>query len=310
MQTRKRIWASAAAVGMAVMLAACGGKKEDAASSVHDYTYVSFGGNEYSGTYTGDWENGQPNGEGSFSGKSGENEISLVGTWADGQPNGQCRRVLKTETFTQTYSGDYFYGEWKGNGNLKVEYPDGTISATYDGEFRDGKWNGSGEETHYYIAEEAAEQGYDRRVYKGQFSDGAWNGEGELTFYSTAEVAEQQGYDRRVFKGQFSDDVLAGETTAIFYYTSEFAEANGGINCEILTGQYSDNGFVEPYRYAFYNGNKVLEEGRVRDGKYISDEEKAFNDSVYDGLREIAGDGILGDLYDIFGPEIYDRDAE
>ena len=176
MQTRKRIWVSAAVVGMAVMLATCGGKKEDATSSVHDYTYVSLSGNEYSGTYTGDWENGQP--------------------------NGQCRCILKTETFTQTYSGDYFYGEWKGNGNLKVEYPDGTISTTYDGEFRDGKWNGSGEETYYYIAEEAAEQGYDRRVYKGQFSD----------------------------------DVLAGETTAIFYYTSEFAEADGGITGLFVAG--------------------------------------------------------------------------
>lgn len=150
MQTRKRIWVSAAVVGMAVMLATCGGKKEDATSSVHDYTYVSLSGNEYSGTYTGDWENGQP--------------------------NGQCRCILKTETFTQTYSGDYFYGEWKGNGNLKVEYPDGTISTTYDGEFRDGKWNGSGEETYYYIAEEAAEQGYDRRVYKGSSLMMCWQG--------------------------------------------------------------------------------------------------------------------------------------
>ena len=53
-----------------------------------------------------------------------------------------------------------------------------------------------------------------------------------------------------------------------------------------------------------------MEEGRVRDGKYISDTEKALNDELYDGLRGLAGDGLLGDLFDIFAPSIYDRNAE
>ncbi len=304
----KRILASAAALAMAALLSACG--RDADTSSAHDYTYTTLSGAEYSGTYTGGWEGGQPNGEGSFSGKGEKGEISLVGTWADGQPNGQCRRILKTETYTQTYSGDYFYGEWKGNGNLKVEDTNGDLSITYDGEFQDDMFNGNGEATYYYTAEEAVEQGDDRRGYKGMFSNGTKNGEGELTIYQTAEYAEQYGYDRRVFKGQFSDDDLTGDVTAIVYYTPKFAEENGGFNCKILTGQYSDNGFVEPYRYTLYNGNKVLEEGRVTGGKYVSDAEKALNDSIYDGLRAIAGDGILGDLYDIFAPEIYDRNAE
>ena len=53
----------------------------------------------------------------------------------------------------------------------------------------------------------------------------------------------------------------------------------------------------------------VLDEGRVRDGNFISDGEKAFTDEVYDILGELAGDGILGFLYDTIAPSAYDRDA-
>lgn len=308
MKTRKRILASAAAMAMAALLSACG-SKDEAASSVHDYTYTTLAGNGYSGTYTGDWEDGQPNGEGSFSGEGEKGEISLVGPWVNGQPNGQCRQILKSDAYVKTYSGDFFYGEAKGTGDYKAEDLKGNLVFTYYGEFRDGKYNGNGKATYYYTAEKAAEQGFDRRVYDGQFANGSWNGEGELTIYYTAEHAAQHGYDRKVYKGQFSDSVLAGDVKMVYYYTSDFAEENG-VDCKILTGQYKDGSLTEPYRYALYNGSKVLEEGRVTGGKYVSDAEKALNDSIYDGLRSLAGDGILGDLYDIFAPEIYDRNAE
>lgn len=303
----KRILASAAALSMAALLSACG--RDADASSAHSYTYTTLAGNEYSGTYTGGWEGGQPNGEGSFSGKGEKGEIPLVGTWADGKPNGQCRQITKSDTYIKTYSGDFFYGELKGNGDFKTEDLNGNLVFTYSGEFRDSNYNGTGEWTKYYTAEEAAEQGYDRRVYTGQFADGTWNGEGKLTIYYTAEATARHGCGHQTLEAVYSDGKAGGDARVTYYYTKEYAEANG-FNCEILTGQYGDNGLVEPYRYTLYNGNKVLEEGRVTGGKYVSDAEKALNDTIYDGLRAIAGDGILGDLYDIFAPEIYDRNAE
>lgn len=305
MKTCKRIMVSATAFAMAALLSACGSDRE-AAASVHDYTYTTFAGNKYSGTYTGGWEGGQPNGEGSFSGKGEKGEVSLVGTWVGGQPNGQCRQIAKNDTYIKTYSGDFFYGEVKGEGDFKIEDLDGNLVSTYSGGFREGKYDGSGEITYYYTD---AESGYGRKVYKGQFADGAWNGKGELAFYNTPEYAAQCGCDRRVFKGQFSDNVLGGEAEMALYFTQEHADAYG-FDCEIWTGQYKDDRFAEPCRYALYKDGKVLEEGRIRDGDHVSDTEKAFKDGVYDLLRGVAGDGIVGDLYDIFAPEFYDRNGE
>lgn len=307
MKTRKRIkrvLTLAAALAMAALLSACG--KGADASPVHDYTYTTPAGNEFSGTYTGGWEGGQPNGEGSFSSKGEKGEISLDGTWANGQPNGQCRYIFKDDTYIGTFSGDFFYGEMKGNIDYKIEDLEGNLMITYSGEFRDGDCNGNGEKTDYYNAE----SGIDRVKYKGTFSDGNLDGEGEMTVYYTAGGAGQYGVNSWVYKGQFSDGNLAGEGTMIYYFTSEYAEAHGGVDCEILTGQYRDGGFVEPYRYAFWKGNEVLEEGRVRNGEYVSNTEKAFKDSIYDGLRDMAGDGITGYLFDILAPEFYDRNAE
>ena len=310
MKAYKKAFLTAAALAMATALSACGRDGADGASSAaHDYTYVSLNGNEYAGTYTGSWAGGQPDGEGSFSGEGVNGSLSIVGNWSGGQPNGECRNILKTDAYVKTYSGNFFYGEAKGSGNYKTEDLEGNLVLTYDGEFRDGKYDGNGEWSRYYTAGEAAEKGFDRIVYKGQFSDGARNGEGELTVYYTPEYAAQHRYDHRVYKGQFVDGALVGDTEIAHYYTSEYAEANG-IDRETLTGQYKDGWLVEPYRYTFYNGSKVVEEGRFRDGKYVSDGEKALNDSIYDLGRELAGDGILGDLYDILAPAVYDRDAE
>ncbi len=283
-------------------ISACGGP------SAHDFTYVMPDGNVYTGMYTGGWEGGQPNGEGEFSGKGERGTVSLVGNWSNGQPNGQCRYILKTDKYTGTYNGDYFYGERQGNGSVKFEDLDGNLIRTYTGEFQDSQYSGSGEMTYYYTDEKAAENGYDRRVYKGQFANDDWSGAGELTIYYTAEYAASYGVERVVYSGQYSDG-WTGELERAYYFTSEYADKYQ-LDTEIHTGQYMDGTFVEPYRYAFYLNGKAVEEGRIRDGEYVSDAEKAVNDGIYDGLRSLAGDGILGDLYDIFAPSVYDRNAD
>ena len=265
--------------------------------SAHDFTYVTPSGTEYTGTYTGDWSNGQPNGDGEFSGKGEDGSISLVGTWSNGKPNGQCRRILTTDTYTQTYSGDYFYGELRGNGSWKIEDSNGNLTKTYTGEFRDDQRNGSGEITYYYTDEEAAENGYDRRVYKGQFANDAWSGAGELTIYYTAEYAASSGIERLVYTGQYSDG-WTGEVEQVIYCTSAYAD------------EHDFDTLVEPYRYACYQNGKVVEEGRVRDGKHISDAAKAGDDALYDAARSLFGDGFWGDIFDLVMPAFYDRNAE
>lgn len=274
----------------------------------HDYTYVTLGGAQYTGTYSGGWESGQPNGEGEFSGEGANGSISLAGSWSNGKPHGQCRRILKTDTYTQTYNGDYFYGERRGNGGERVEDLDGNLIKTYTGEFQDDQACGNGEMTYYFTEEASAKNGYDRLVCKGQFANDTGNGMVEWTAYYTAEFAASCGLERIVYIGQYSND-WTGEIQRELYFTSEYADREK-YDTEVHTGQYKDGGLVEPYRYALCRNGKVVEEGRIKDGKYISDTEKALKDSVYDVGRDLAGDGLLGDLYDIFGPMIYDRNAD
>ena len=67
----------------AALLSACG-SDGDETSSGHGCLYTAFGGNKYSGKYTGGWKDGRFNGEGSFSGRGEKGGISLAGTWAGG----------------------------------------------------------------------------------------------------------------------------------------------------------------------------------------------------------------------------------
>ena len=281
----KKFSAIIAAAAMAATMAACNGDSgearqangtaAEAESAVHDYTYVTTSGDAYSGTYTGGWENGQPNGEGTFEGEGETGKETVMGSWLNGQPHGQCKAVRQTDTGVSTWNGEFFYGELQGNGSWKSEDLNGNLISSYSGEWKNNKLNGIGERNYYYNDKEAAEYGFTRRVYKGGFSDSKWNGEGELTIYNTTEYAEQVNADYFVY-----------------------------------TGQVKDGNFVEPYRYASYKNNQIVEEGRVKDGRRVSDTEKALKDFAYDVADDALGDGIWGSLFDAIAPEFYDRNAE
>lgn len=327
----KRLFTLAAVLIMTVTLAACSGDSAGGAaspvngnaspaggatpsvsettSSVHDYTYVALSGNEYAGTYTGGWENDRPNGEGEFSGRGENAEVSLVGAWSNGQPNGQCRQIVKTDTMIKTYTGDFFYGEIRGSGTFKIEDLSGNLLYTYSGEFQEGKNHGSGEVKYYYTAEEAAESGIDSRIYKGQFSNGTWNGEGELTVYYTEERAVESGLEGAFYQGTFSNGKMNGEMELLLYTTEEGA-AKYGYDYEYQSGEYKDGNLIGSKRYALVKGDKVIESGTIRDGRYVSDTEKAIKDGIYDGLQEAAGDGFWGLMFDLVAPEFYDRYAD
>lgn len=294
----KKLLVFAVILTMAAALAACG-------DSEHSFTYLASDGSVYAGKYSGDWKKGGPNGEGSFS--SDDGSFNLIGNWTNGQPNGQCRETLINDGKVITYNGNYFYGVWQGSGEYTVKSDDAVI--TRRGEYFNGKLNGEGEETCSYSAEYAAD--YGGRIsekYTGSFTDNIKNGIGEYTVNYTEEAAAEKGFSRRVYYGAYADDTWNGEAQLTIYYTDEKA-SEYGYDRTVYTGQCEDGSFVEPYRYARCKGNDVLTEGRVRDGKYISDGEKAIKDTIYDFVDEATGDGIIGDLFDIFGPAFYDRNA-
>lgn len=206
----------------------------EAYKEIDNYEYVTPDGDKVLGTYTGDWENNQPNGKGIY--KSSDGIIYIDGNWENGQPNGQCKRIFKSDMGVLTYDGDFVFGVRQGNGDYRAEDSSGNPILTYSGEWKDDKFNGNGLLIEYYTDEEAAEFGINRTLYKGELSDDNMNGEGEMTFFYTDEKAKEVGADYMVCKGQMKD-----------------------------------NTFVEPYIYVVYKDSQIIEEGVVKNGEYISD---------------------------------------
>ncbi len=274
----KRFLAIIAAAAIAASMTACGGGESqqvngtaaDAESASHSITIDGV-----PGTYTGGWSGDLPNGEGSFVSTDGTQ--SAAGNWLNGQLNGKCRVIAKTDDFIITYNGDYFFGVIQGTGDLKMEDLNGNIICTYSGEWKDNLFNGNGEYIRYFSDEEAVQTGMHRQIIKGSFYNDLTNGEVSVTEYLTEETINQLGAD---------------------------------INIIVNTGEAKDGDLIEPYRYAFYKDDQLVEQGRYRDGKFISDGEKAIKDGVYDILRGLAGDGLAGDIFDGVAPSFYDRNAE
>ncbi len=274
----KRFLAIIAAAAIAASMTACGGGESqqvngnaaNAESASHSITLDGV-----PGTYTGGWSGDMPNGEGSF--VSSDGTQSAAGNWSNGQLNGKCRVTAQIDDFLVTYNGDYFFGEMDGTGDFKLEDSNGNIISTYSGEFKNGLFSGIGELIYYYNDEQAAQIGVHRQITKGSFNNNLPNGEVSVTEYLTKETVKQLGAD---------------------------------VNIVVYTGESKDGNMIEPYRYEFYKDNQIVEQGRVRDGKYISDGEKAVKDGIYDVLRGLAGDGLAGDIFDGVAPSFYDRNAE
>jgi len=93
--------------------------------------WKSFGDKDTQPKYKGQFENGKPNGQGTYTNPDGE---KYVGEWKDGEKHGQG---------TYTYHHGFKYvGEWKDN----KKHGQGTYTLTdgnrFEGEWKDGKpWN-------------------------------------------------------------------------------------------------------------------------------------------------------------------------
>lgn len=119
----------------------------------------------YKGTYTGRWQHGKPNGQGTI---NLENGSVFEGEWKDGNRDGYGTFTYGQKT---DYYGDTYEGEYKDNlrnGQGTYTFADGT---TYVGEWKDGKPNGQGTMTYA-----------DGAVYVGEWKDSKYNGQGTLTY--------------------------------------------------------------------------------------------------------------------------------
>ena len=186
--------------------------------------------NGESGTYSGDWAGGKPNGQGKFLRGSGdiyegsfENGLrngygeytwkaGLVykGEWKNGKRDGQGKMIYVNDN-------DYYEGNWKDdkrNGQGTMVYNNGDV---YDGAWENDKRNGQGKLT--WTSGD---------VYEGNWEYNKRNGQGKYT-WANGDVYEgnwvnnmQSGQGKytwangNVYEGDFADDKFNGQGTVTF----------------------------------------------------------------------------------------------
>lgn len=114
------------------------------------YLLHSTGG-DYSGLYTGDVWNGEPDGHGNFRYSDGDSFLTYDGTWeagkmhGEGQLNSNVHVVHFTDGLDRKgfYEGDVVDGIPCGNGKFSATNSEG-VHYQYDGEWKSGLYNGQG----------------------------------------------------------------------------------------------------------------------------------------------------------------------
>lgn len=127
------------------LLSGCSPKK------VEDMDFVlTYDGVTYSGKYTGESVKKVPNGQGTFVGKFGADEIEYTGLWNSGELSGvgSLNTTHYVMTFDDTirvgsYVGAVLDGRASGEGQFVTENDVG-VKYTHTGEFNDGLMDGQG----------------------------------------------------------------------------------------------------------------------------------------------------------------------
>lgn len=127
-------------------------------------------------TYTGEWSNDAPNGQGKA---VYENGNVYEGEWKDGSPNGYGTETGHFENGNGTWS---YVGEWKdgqrnGKGKDTAYNENGKVTFVHDGEWKNGKPNGKGKDIYN------DENGKVTCIYEGEWKEGNKDGSGVLTSY-------------------------------------------------------------------------------------------------------------------------------
>lgn len=222
----------------------------------------------YSGTYTGEWKNDQPDGEGKIQWDNGN---VYEGEWENGMPNGQgtCR-----------YSnGDVYTGEWvndfiTGKGTMK--YANGEV---YEGEWNQGYCEGQGTLTKA-----------NGDVYSGKWVQSKLNGQGTATYangdkytgewlngsyhgYGTGEFANGSKYEGEWKNGSANGQGTSWNTNGAIY-TGEWVDGlpNGyGLikwaNGDTYEGEWKDDKLHGQGTYTFADG--TVQTGTWEDGQYV-----------------------------------------
>lgn len=243
-----------------------------------------------SGTYTGTWEHGMPNGLGTFT----TDGLVYYGEWIDGKANGQGKftwqngAVYEGEFKDNRYNGQGTYtwadgtvyeGEWENdqlNGQGKMTYIDGTV---YEGEWENDQLSGHGKMTYangdVYEGEWAdgfrCGQGIytdaKNNTYEGEWKDDQRNGQGTMTYASgsiyegewMADIRNGQGKltwtNGDVYVGEWKDDQRNGQGT--------YTWPDGAV----YVGEFKNNKREGQGKYTSADGNVM--EGQWKDGDFV-----------------------------------------
>lgn len=243
-----------------------------------------------SGTYTGTWEHGMPNGLGTFT----TDGLVYYGEWIDGKANGQGKftwqngSVYEGEFKDNRYNGQGTYtwadgtvyeGEWENDqlsGQGKMTYIDGTV---YEGEWENDQLSGHGKMTYangdVYEGEWAdgfrCGQGIytdaKNNTYEGEWKDDQRNGQGTMTYASgsiyegewMADIRNGQGKltwtTGDVYVGEFKDDQRNGQGT--------YTWPSGAV----YVGEFKNNKREGQGKYTSADGNVM--EGQWKDGDFV-----------------------------------------
>ena len=152
--------------------------------------------------YTGDCRNGRANGQGTFVATSGAGQtLSYVGQWEDGEPRGQGEWYINMILSERHYEGEWQDRRPHGLGTGSIEYAYGDTQR-YSGEWVDGLPH---THTHGQGTWTALTDG-DRYRYVGEFRNGLQHGRG-------VETNNYANGDRERLEGEFRNDVLWNGTS-------------------------------------------------------------------------------------------------
>ena len=237
----------------------------------------------YQGTYSGTVSEGTPDGQGTFAGRTEEQNWNYDGEFLNGTISGSGEfdsvpfdAELMDATYHGIYTGNVLDGKPEGSGVFEY-YDEEGISIQYDGGWKDGKLAGAGElkcnnltvvfydgtrrtGTYDGTTEDGIPNGegtFDAvtsdmvsYTYTGEWKNGCWNGYGE-------QVYEENEYGMPDRRGTFIDGKYTPSLGELTVYVSDLIESDDvhfGITKE-------KKDFLDIYEDSILNGNlEELEE--------------------------------------------------
>lgn len=159
---------------------------------------ITIDGYKYKGTYTGKTSSGEPDGEGTFSGKSSDGgKVELSGDF-------ESDSVVRDAVLEVTYDAD-------------MAEIFGISRSISEGDFIDGFLEGDGKQTSYCNENNEDYEGVSCVIIEGNFVHNLAQGEGEITIYYNDEYADEYGYDRMELTGVLADSGMTRPCEYVMY---------------------------------------------------------------------------------------------